>query len=288
MFNEHVELVDIDPNHWVNLTKLVSGELLRKESSGPRKPKPASLSLLMENGRVLKAGHSRRGPLQDYSPDLSDLAALAQREEVEKVSVVERGTPRRIMHQVQSSLSLDMNFLEQILTIYSAIRSEMGHGIRLHPRPRMPDLKPGAVSTILKAVLASRELLVMVVYSDDGKLRDSSGLPIVTSGIVRINDKAELDLITTTDSLIAAGLSFTDWREGVKRVNELAEKVWKSKVFLGVHIPLSAMPSLVRAAMKNEGPKALSAMNKSGELILDPFPLRVRALLKMGGLMRGI
>jgi hypothetical protein len=287
MFNERVELVDIDPNHWVNLTRLVSGELLRKAPSGPRRPKPASLSLLMENGRVLKAGHSQRGPLHDYAPDLTDLAALAEREEVEKVSVIERGTPRRIMHQVQSSLSLDMNFLEQVLTIYAAIRSEMGHGIRLHPRPKMPELKPGAVSTILKAMLAARELLVIVVYSDDGKLRDTSGLPIVTSGILRINDKAELDLITTTDSLVSAGLSFSDWREGVKRVNELSERVWKSKVFLGVHIPLSALPALVRSFMKNEGPKALSAMNKSGELILDPFPLRVRALLKMGGLMRG-
>jgi hypothetical protein len=285
MFNQHVELVDIDPEHWVNLTRLISGELLRKESAPPRK-KPASLSMVVENGRVIKAGHSEMGRLRDFDPDLSDLAALAAKEEVEKVTVVERGTPRRIMHQVQSSLTLDMNFLEQILTIYGAIRSEMGHGLRLHPRPKMPDLKPGAVSTMLKAVLPAHELLVMVVYSDDGKIRDSSNLPIVTSGILRLNDKTELDLVTTTDSLIARGLSISDWKSGYKRVNELAEQVWNSKVFLGAHIPLSAMPALARAAAHNEAPKALSAMNKSGELILDPFPLRIRALLKMGGLMK--
>lgn len=287
MLSANVEIVDVDPEHWLNLARLASGRLLPRSSKAAAREKPATLRLLVEGDRCLKAGHSQKGRLPDFSsPWLADPEALGKEQGAAKVTIVERGASRRIMHRVQSQLSLDMNFLEQLLVIQGAVREEMGQGLKIHPRPKIPELKYSAVTTIMKAVLAAGELLVAVIYSDDGKIKDSSGLPIVMSIILRMNDKAEIELLTTTDSLITSGLSVSDWRRDFQRVNDLAQQVWKSKVFLGLHIPLSALPALIRAGMKNEGPNALRAMNKSGELIIDPFPMRVRALLKMGGMLK--
>ena len=190
------------------------------------------------------------------------------------------------MHRVQSGLSLDMNLLQQGLLVYGAIREEMGEGIRIHPRPRMPEVNYMAISTVVRAVLPAAELVILVIYCEDGSIKDSSGLPVITSIITRINDRSEIDLLTTTDSLIARGLHIDDWRRDYKAVNELAGEVWKSKVFLGLHIPLDAVPELIRAGAKNEAPKALLALNKSKDIIIDPFPLRFKAMLKMGGLMK--
>jgi hypothetical protein len=287
MVSERIELVDVDPEHWLNLVRLSRGELMPRGPSKEHKEKPAALSLLVEGGRVIKANHSLEGTIPGYEPKagLDDLAALAEAEEVDRLTVIERGAPRRIMHNVQSALSLDKNFVEQGLTIYGAIREEMGKGLRIHPRPKMPDVKYVAISTAVKMALAAGELLVIVIYSDDGKIKDSSGLPIVTSIILKINDRAETELLTTTDSLVSAGLKVNDWKKDYKQVNDLAKKVWDSKVFLGVHIPLSTVPELARAGAKNEGPKALLALHKSGGLIMDPLPLRFKMMLKMGGMM---
>lgn len=288
MFNQNIQMVDIDPDHWTNLVRLVRGDLFSKGSSGPRKIRPPTLRMILEDGQVLKAMHGEKGRLFDCRPPApDDLDGFIEREGLGSVTLIEHGAIRNLMHLVQSRLSLEMNFFDQLLCIYGAIREEMREGgIRVHPRPRLPDVKSNAVSTIIKAVLPPGELMVLVVYSDGDDIRDSSGLPIVTSILLRLNDRSEIDLLTTTDSLITAGLSISGWRDDYKRINELAAEVWKSKVFTGLHVPLSSMPALMKAFMNNQGPKAMQNMRKAGELILDPYPLRLKAMLKMGGLMK--
>jgi hypothetical protein len=140
---------------------------------------------------------------------------------------------------------------------------------------------------VVKGFLPANELIVTVIYDDAGQIRDSSGLPIVTSNIMRLNDKGEISLLTTTDSLITAGLQGRDWTRDFVQVNKLAERVWQSKVLVAFHIPLSALPELIREAHpKRQGPKALLSLRKSGRIIIEPLPLRFRALLQMGGMLK--
>jgi hypothetical protein len=289
MLNEDVQIVDVDPEHWLNLIRLTRGDFTRRgEQKKPPRERRGSLRVLVENGRTVKALHSRQGVLAGYqAPVLDDAKALAEAEGADQAMIIERGAPRRLMHRIQSRLTLEMNYVEQVFIVLEEVRAELGQGLRIHPRPKIPKLAYAPIASVVKGVLPANELIVIAVYSDDGKIRDSSGLPIVMSLIIRFNSRGEIDLITTTDSLIAAGLRVEQWDRDCLKVNELAAKVWGNKVFVGVHIPLSSMSELAyESAPKRQGPKALLSLRKAGKLMLEPFPLRFRAMLSMGGMFK--
>jgi len=290
MFFQDIQMVDIDPNHWHNLRCLVAGDFSLGKDSGKKgagKPKPTSLTLVVKDGRCIKAVHSDKGLLKDYQPPvIDDARELAKKEGVSRAAIFEHGAIRRFMHGVQSKLSLDMNYGEQIFVILDALRDELDKGFRLYPRPKIPKINYTAVSSMAKGILPANELIVYVIHADDGSITDSSGLPIVTSIIARLNKGAELELLTTTDSLVPHGLKVVDWKKDYKKINALAEKVWGSKVFVAIHAPLSHMPEITReTAPDKQGPGGLLAFRKQGKLIIDPLPLRLRAMLKMGGMM---
>lgn len=287
MLSESVKIVDVDPLHWLNLHHLVrAGAPGRGPHPEEGEARGGPVRLIVEKGQILKAFQTGKDVKIERLPEnIGDPAEVAEKMNAPEAGIIERGAIRRTMHRIQSSLSLDMNFAEQLLTVYQAVREQMGEGIKVHPRPRMPEFKYSALTTILKTVLPAGELLVAVIYSEDGSTRDTSGLPIVTSLIARMNPKAEIDLLTTTDSLVPSGLLVSDWKTDYSRVNDLARRVLDSKVFLGLHLPSGALKTLARQAGK-DGPKALSALNKSGEIVIDPFPLRFKALLKMGGMVK--
>ncbi|MEO0249882.1 MAG: hypothetical protein ABIN58_10195 [candidate division WOR-3 bacterium] len=284
MFNENVMMVDIDAEHWVNFTRLLSGELLPRPEGRKEKQGRATLRLMVKEGRCVKAIHSEKGILLGYQPPSLDPAAVARQEGVSRVAILEHGLPRRVMHRVQSRLSLDQNYAEQGLTIYEAIREEVGVGLKVYPPLKLPKLKYSWVAFGLKRFLPPGHLFLFVVYADEGQFRDSSGLPIVTSGLFRLNEKAELDLWTTTDSLVSRGLvSLSNWREDYRLINALAERTWHSRLFLAGHLPVSVLPRLQAAAQKRNLAATLLRLHEARELILEPFPLRLRGLLKIGG-----
>jgi hypothetical protein len=143
MLNASVEFVDIDPEHWLNLVRLVRGELLPASPGRERRErrKRTSLQLVWEGEDVLKALHSEKGLLADYRPaTLTDPEALAQKEGVDQVIIYERGAGRRFMHRVQSRLTLVMNYVEELLVVLEELGAVMGHGFHSHPRPKIPRL----------------------------------------------------------------------------------------------------------------------------------------------------
>ncbi len=294
MISQNVIIQDVDVEQWLNVFKLAAGKLPPREktsrpgdAAGKKKRGRSTLRLIVEDGRCLKAFHGEKGPLRDYSPlTTDDPAALAEAEGVGRVIIIERGTPRKIMHRVQSGLTLDMNFGQQALLIYGEIRKEMGQGIKIHPRPKMPDVKYGAINTAVKFMAPPNELIMVAIYDESGEIRDSRGLPIVWSGIMRLDKDYNIDLLSTTDSLVSAGLKVSDWKKDFESMNALAKKVWQSNLFAAYHLPLTAVPELVKRAKSGNPGKALLEMRKEKKIIIDPFPLRLRTLLKMGGMMK--
>jgi len=272
----------IDPEHWINLAWLAGAEALARTAGRN------TLSLVTESGRLVKARHGQRGPLPDLrasAAELSDLAALARREAVDFVLAIERDFPERIVARAQERLLPGMDLAAQGAILYQAGREEFGHSLRAWPEVRWPEPNFRGLNVAVKTLLPAGETIVGVIYSDDGSVRDRSGLPIVSSGIYRFGAGPRLELIATTAALVPAGLTVVDWRRDYRRVNDLARAAW-GKVFLGAHLPLSVLPELMAAAEAGSLPARLLELNRQGRIILDPFPLRLRALLKMGNFLK--
>ncbi len=286
MIAEDITLTDLDPAHWNNLIGLGRGKFSppRKKSGKPPKTR---LLLIWKGERCLKAIHNKKGVIRGFDfPGIDQLEQIKQREGVDSILAIEHGAPRKMMHRLQSGLSLDSNLVQQGLDTYAEIRKELElGGARSIPSPRLKDVRYSAISTVIKMVFPSNELVIFCLYSEDGKIKDSSGFPIITSGIHRFNKSSEMDLWTTTDSLVSAGLRVEDWKKDYKNINKLASKVWGDKVYLGLHIPLSAMLELSKVKPPKQ-PKLLQEFAKQKKLIIDPFPMRFKMVLKMGGLGR--
>ena len=280
MLAENIQIVDLDATHWSRLLKLVTGEFYPHRRKRPPRP---SLRIIHRNGQALKAVHSQKGVLRHFDfPGLDQLDELAKREGVKSIICLEHGAMRRFMHQVQSRLTLQGNMVEQGFEVYACLREEvLVRGFVRWPSLPLREVKYSAVHTVLKMVVPAAEPVVFVVFDD--KLRDLSGLPILTSLILRMNKKHELDLLTTTDSLAPRGLKLQDWRQDYKNILLLTEQLW-GKPFLGIFTDLGGMIALDQTPPAKQL-KAIMDLEKTGAFILDPFPLRLKMMMKMGGLM---
>jgi len=280
MIAENISIVDLDATHWERLLKLVGGEYYPHRKKRPRR---ASLRIILQDGKALKAVHSEKGVIRNFNfPGLDRLEELAQREGVASITCLEHGAMRRFMHKVQSRLTLEGNMVQQGFEVYSCLREDVIAGsFTRWPRIPLRDLKYSAVATVVKMVLAAGEPVIFVVF--DEHQRDLSGLPILTSLVLRMNKSHELDLLTTTDGLVPLGLKISDWRADYKNVLKLAERAW-GKPFLGIFTDLSGMIALDQIPQAQQL-KAIMDLEKEKKFILDPFPLRLKMMLKMGGLM---
>jgi len=188
-----------------------------------------------------------------------------------------------MMHVLQSRVNLDQNLVEQGFAAYSAVRESMDSGdFTTHPVIPLRNLSYGAVMNIAKLVVPANELFVMVVF-DPGR-EDLSGMPIFTSVIMRFNRARAIDFLTTTDGLVPRGLGGIDnWKKDYVKILKLTEKHF-GKVFLAVFADLGAIKEL-GANPPGQMLKAFSAFARQGKLIVDPFPLKLKMLLKAGGLL---
>jgi hypothetical protein len=280
MIAENIQIVDLDAAHWERLLKLLGGEYYPHRK---KQPPRASLRIIHQDGKALKAVHSEKGVIRNFDfPGLDRLEELARREGVAAITCLEHGAMRRFMHQVQSRLSLEGNLVEQGFEVYSCLRKDVIAGsFTRWPRIPLRDLKYSAVATVVKMVLAAGEPVIFAVF--DQRLRDLSGLPILTSLVLRMNKSHEVDLITTTDGLVPLGLKISDWRKDYKNILSLAERAW-GKPFLGIFTDLAGMIALDQIPQAQQL-KAIMDLEKEKTFILDPFPLRLRMMMKMGGLI---
>lgn len=289
MISEDIKIIDLDATHWANLIKLTRGDFYEHRGGKGDKDAAARLTIIHQDGRALKALHSRKGVIRDFDfPGPDRLEELAQREDVKGIFLVARGAPRRLMHEVQSRLSLDNNIVAQGLEIYECVRERFDAGdFALWPPRPLREVKYSAVQTILKMAVPSGEAVVIVVFDPEGKIRDLSGLPILTSLVLRLDKKYELELITTTDGLAGQGVEgINNWRKDYKKIIDAAKKTW-GKIFLGFFADVEGMAILDRTHPTKQA-KVLLELEKEKKIILDPFPMRLKMMLKMGGLAGGM
>ena len=280
MINENIQAVDLDATHIHNLTGLIAAAVAGK----PKDNKP-KLIIIHEHGKVLKAFHSERGAITPELKEVSPERALdlADAYGAGLVLMIEKGGPRRMMHTLQSRVSLDQNLVEQGFAAYSAVRETFGSGdFTTHPVIPLKNLSYAAVVNIAKLVVPANELFVLVVF-EPGR-EDLSGLPIFTSVIMRFNRAREIDFITTTDSLVPCGLGVIDnWKKDYVKILKITEK-HLGKVFLAVFADFDSIKEL-GANPPGQMLKAFSEFAKQGKIIVDPFPLKLKMLLKAGGLL---
>jgi hypothetical protein len=280
MLAENIQIVDLDATHWSRLLKLVAGEFYPHRQKRPARP---SLRIIHQGGKALKAVHSEKGVLRHLDfPGLDKLEDLARREGVKSIICLEHGAMRRFMHQVQSRLRLDGNMVEQGFEVYACLREEiLVRGFVRWPVRPLPEVKYSSVHTMLKMAVPALEPVIFVVFDD--KHPDLSGLPILTSLILRMNKKHELDLLTTTDGLVPLGLKLQDWRKDYKNILLLTEQLW-GKPFLGLFTDLNGITAF-DAIPQPQQAKAFLEFEKNGAFIVEPFPLRLKMMIKMGGVM---
>lgn len=272
--------VGVDPEHWRNSAWLVAGDAFPRliPDSGR-----GVVRLLVDGGRCLRAEHTRHGPLDCGTIDVTDLKALAGAHDAAGAVALAYDFPDRLIRRVADRMLPGLDAAGQARVFFEATVAELGDGIRSWPEVK-PPAPPflSALNLAVKTALPANELLVIAVYSEDGKIRDGSGLPIVTSGILRFSSRPALDLCATTGAL--AGLSIRDWRSDWKQVNAAAKNTY-GKIFVAVHLPDAVLPELFAADRAGRGPAALLDLHRRGRIVIDPFPLRLRALFKLGKLI---
>ena len=268
----------IDPEHWRNSAWIVAGDVLpRMVPDGAR----GIVRLLIDRGRCLRADHTRRGALDCAAINSADLSGVAAAHDAGGVIAFEADLTERLLRRAADGLRPEMDLNAQTPVLIEAARAELGAGIRIWPEIALKPARPVPLNTAVKTALPAGELLVMVVYSEDGKTRDSSGAPIVTSGILRFDSRPRLDLCATTAAL--PGLAIRDWRADWQKVNDATRRTF-GKIFVAVHLPDAVLPELLAASRTGRGPAVLLDLNRRGRLVIDPFPLRLKMLLKVGKL----
>ena len=285
MLDENIQVIDIDARQWVNLFSLLTGSFFRTEKK--RETKPGSRLLIVhEQGKVIKALDSKRGiitrELEEISPQ--DLNHLAKELGVNLIIALERGALRELVSRAESGLNLSLDYVAQLLEYYQSFRELVLEGkILLYPHIPLRELKYQGLLNLLKIAVPEEKVIILVVF--DPEAEDLSGLPIFTSLILRIRKGHQLDLLTTTEALGDERLKkIQDWRKDYHKIIRLAEEKFGS-VFFGIFTCSSALQELAGQPRK-ELLKSLTKFLKQDKIIINPFPLRLKMLLRMGKFLK--
>ncbi len=285
MLDENIQVIDIDARQWVNLFSLLTGSFFRTEKK--RETKPGSRLLIVhEQGKVIKALDSKRGiitrELEEISPQ--DLNHLAKELGANLIIALERGALRELVSRAESGLNLSLDYVAQLLEYYQSFRELVLEGkILLYPRIPLRELKYQGLLNLLKIAVPEEKVIILVVF--DPEAEDLSGLPIFTSLILRIRKGHQLDLLTTTEALGDERLKkIQDWRKDYHKIIRLAEEKFGS-VFFGIFTCSSALQELAGQPRK-ELLKSLTKFLKQDKIIINPFPLRLKMLLRMGKFLK--
>ena len=281
MLDENIQVIDIDARQWVNLFALLTGSFFRTEKK--RETKPGSRLLIVhEQGKVIKALDSRRGiitrELEEISPQ--DLNHLAKELGANLIIALERGALRKLVSRAEGGLNLSLDYVAQLLEYYQSFRELVLEGkILLYPRIPLRELKYQGLLNLLKIAVPEEKVIILVVF--DPEAEDLSGLPIFTSLILRIRKGHQLDLLTTTEALGDERLKkIQDWRKDYHKIIRLAEEKFGS-VFLGIFTCTGALRELAERPRK-EWSKSLTEFLRQDKIIINPYPLRLKMLLRMG------
>jgi hypothetical protein len=284
MISEDIKIVDLDDNHLLNLAKALKTEL--EESKGGSEPIKPDLVIIHEQGRVEMAFHTERGNLCNELREVSarDLESLARKFGASNVFCLEKGALKKMARSLQAGAGPDRDLSEDDFVVYRSSRDGFESGVYdRSPFARAGNVNFGSIANIAKLVAPSDESMVFVMF--DAGSRDLAGLPIFTSLILHFNKARQLELVTTTKGLAKQGLdSIYDWKVDYKKILKAAQNAFGSAA-MGIFAEMGSLREL-KTLPQSQRFRAFMDLIKQGKIIIDPFPLKLRLLLKAGGIFR--
>ncbi|MFH1539398.1 MAG: hypothetical protein ABIH66_10600 [bacterium] len=272
MLSADVQITDINPDHIGYFASVLAPQ--------PAPVAPATLFVFYEGNRLIHAVHNRRGPVPGLRfHGAHRLDTLARAYGVDSVVCIERGALPRLSTVIANRVRWDDPFLFQLLAFVDGVRGETGGGIHFYPslKGKVPRVTPGGVR-FASRFLPREALYTLIVFDNEGGVRAS--MIIGARG-------AEIDLITTTEALGPAGPGRVDTaglplEERVRRINAAAARSLRqptASFFMDddVFRHLCAHPRPLAAVRR---------LHASGWLTINPFPLKLRLLLGLLGLIR--
>lgn len=265
MLSADVQVVDINPDH----IGYFAAALMPTAPAAP-----STLFVFYEGNRLIHAVHNRRGPLPDLRfHGVQRLDTLAATHGADTVVCIERGALPRLSTVIANRVRWDEPYLFQLLALADGVRGEMGAGIHVHPPlKKLPKITPGGVNFVSR-FLPREALFTLVVFDDDGGVKAS--LIVGAKG-------AEIDLVTTTETLGPLDTAGLPPEERARRINEAAGKTLRkptASFFMDddVFRHLCAHPRPLAAVRR---------LHSAGWLTINPFPLKLKLLLGVAGLLR--
>jgi hypothetical protein len=207
MISRDIAVVDVHPDHWTNLIR------------GPVEKTPAGgngwLVLVHHDNRVIHAVLGGRPRWDLLGQPVDDLASLRHRMRASRVVCIEKDFLRRTHTRFDSSLSYDMDYVEQLLTMVAAFRKERGSGLRVDP-PTPPGPVPpfGLVQFLFNRLWPDNTSIILYVIDED---RES-----IWASLILRKRRGDLDLLTTDLHLGPAGLDAGNWKADMLRLRETA------------------------------------------------------------------
>ena len=259
MLAKNVQIIDIDPDqHERFFATLPRG--------GPKKH---GLIVFYSENRVFHAVHTKTGPVEGVAfrgPE--HLAELAECYSADYVICLEKNALKRVTADAQCAVLFDDPLSAQAAAAYAALKREIGSGIHIYPDPfrRIPAAPPAAMR-LARRFLLKKSLAIFVVFDDSMDVRMSLILEL---------QRGEISLISTTDflePLDCSGMGFDE--RAALMVRRLEQK--RGRPTVGIFCDRAVFEHI-----KNH-PRpvfALLKMARLGWIRFNPFPSRLRMLLK--------
>lgn len=275
MISPDIIIQDIDARGWTNLLTLADRATIYKILGEERKERPPKkrLTIVYQGTKVLKAYHSEKGSILENFQWIGPkgLEEVACQEDVDMVTAVERSAISRIMANFQAKIDMKDDYAKQMFSIGDALRDEIGNGLHFYPEQKIPNFKYETAQQIFKILTQDDSTLVFYVFE---------GNEVWTSSIAGIKD-GNVDLYTTHDTLVADGFALTDWRKDYRRINDAIASKFRAPS-VGFYTDLKSLARI----MKSKKPvRALDNARKAKDVIIDPLPTRIKAVLKAGKLI---
>ena len=251
MISADIQVLDMHPEHWARLLR----------SMTPPGGLGSWVLLLEEEGFVIHAVSS----LMDMSDLLGrsslDAASLRVELGVDRILILEHGALRRIIKRVDADLALGQDFLEQLLKIWGAFRSERGRGLRMDP-PTPPGALPPffLLKGLFQHIWPDDTSLVLYVVDED--------LERTFTSLILRKRQGQLDLITSDRCLGEHGLRADDWHRDRGRSLELIRRK-----IAPCHAACFCSLEAWRIFLKRPiGSEALASQQALENWIMEPLP----------------
>ncbi|RJO74367.1 MAG: hypothetical protein C4523_00865 [Myxococcales bacterium] len=264
MLDEHIQVLDVDGDHWKRLLGLFSARPRSEHST---------LLLIVEDGVCLKALHTKQGPLLDFDYGSGDLAEIKARAGVDYVARVGRHFFAEAFAAAESRPCYDDDYVRQVADLYNgAIGYTAGHMEWYPHRPsvRRPFDAARAQRLFDRAVPDDRALLLLVL---------ENGRPYTS--LILGKRGGHLAWMSSFDAFGLTDAPFAPEADLPGLLEKIRERF--GPVHLAFVCQRAAFENVVRAARPVT---ALRAAMRQGEARFVPLRLRLRLLLWAAAVLR--